>query len=114
MKRLTRVNELLKREIGMIIERYIAPEVESLITVTQIKTSPDLRQAAVFVSVYGGSTNHEEILMLLKHHRVEIQKRLAKNVTLKYTPVLRFFIDDNNEKADRIYNILNKLNVEEQ
>ena len=75
--RLVRVNELLKREISTILERRIVPLVSALITVTGVDTAPDLRQAIVFVSVYGGDA--DEVLQLLRKQRGEIQREMWSN-----------------------------------
>ena len=112
MKRMLRVNELIKRELGTLIEREIMPGFNGLITVTAVQTSPDLRNATVFVSIYGKKGQDEDALQLLRTNRVELQKKMAKNVRLKYTPVLYFKIDDKLEKADKIYQILDSLGLE--
>jgi len=53
--RLLRVNELVKRELAGLLERYPVPELSGvLVSVTEVSCSVDLRNAAVFVSVYGG------------------------------------------------------------
>ena len=51
--RITRVNELLKREIANLIEKYIEHKKDCLISVTEVNTTPDLRQAKVHISILG-------------------------------------------------------------
>ena len=107
-----RVNELLKREIGTIIERTISHDLNCLVTVIEVNTSPDLRQASVYVSVYGGKDQHQKALKSIREKRVDIQNTLSKTVRLKYTPVLHFHLDDQFEKADKICKILDNLKLE--
>ena len=114
MKRMTRVNELLKREVGVIVEREIAYDLKSLITVTGVNTAPDLRHAIVHVSVYGDENQQQHALKLLRKKRVGIQNMLSKTVRIKYTPVLQFHLDDQLEKADRIYKILDNLSIPDE
>ena len=64
----------------------------------------------MYVSVYGGGAEaEEEVLELLESKRALIQKRVAKTIILKYTPVLRFTLDRNLEEGDRVLNILRNL-----
>jgi ribosome-binding factor A len=107
MKRMTRVNELLKREISTILERRIVPQVDGLITVTGVETSPDLRQAVVFFSVYLGDS--EAVLTLLRKERGDIQREMSSAVTLKYTPRLNFRLDTTAEDADRVMQLIDQI-----
>lgn len=109
--RMLRVNELLKRELGMLCERFVAPETHALITVTGVRTAPDLRNATVLVSLLGNENDCREALAKLVSSRKELQSALAGNVKLKYTPVLHFKEDHTAEKADRVLAILDELDI---
>lgn len=106
--RIVRVNELLKRELGNLINRKnIAPSNSILVSVTEVKTTNDLRKALVFVSIFGGDDNDaNEILQRLKKKRVEIQHDISQVITLKYTPVLRFELDKRVAAGDRVFELL--------
>ena len=115
MDRMLRVNELLKREIGNVFEVLVRGRVSGLVTVTDIRTSPDLRNAIVYVSMYGSSDEAKGKLMhVLAQERAEIQRRIARNVKLKYTPILEFRLDDHLGQADHMFQLLNKLEQEDQ
>lgn len=114
MDRMTRVNELLKRELSEIVERRIVGDFDCLITVTAVKTSPDLHHAHVYVSVLGSDEQRRSVLKTLLHKRKDIQHEMSRNVTLKYTPVLEFEMDTKLEDADRIHRILDGLNIDEE
>ena len=109
--RMRRVDEVMRREIGVLVERTVASEVSVLVTVTQVKTSPDLRHATVFFSVLGGDNDPQPVLEALRRWRGEFQKEIARRVQMKYTPVLRFKFDDNPEKADHLLGILGELDL---
>ena len=111
--RLLRVNELLLRELGNVFTRFVSPAVPVLVTVTGVKTAIDLRDATVFVSVYGKAMPKQEVMSLLERRRALLQAELAKKVVLKYTPRLHFKLDETAEKADRVMHILNELDLEE-
>ena len=112
MDRMVRVNELLKREIGNLFERLVCPETSCLITVTGVKTAPDLRNAQVYVSFLGNFEQKKAATKVIFARRLDIQKEVAKNVTLKYTPKLEFRLDETAETADNIMQILTDLEDE--
>ena len=109
--RMVRVNELLKRELGSIFTFLVTPHSSSLVTVTGVKTSPDLRNATVFVSVYGSESQVREVMSLLHSKRGELQSQLAGKVVLKYTPRLHFRLDRTAAEADRVLSILESLDI---
>ncbi len=109
MERMLRVNNLLKRELGVIFEREICTELSCLVTVTDVVCAPDLRSARVHVSAYGPEDQKQRVLGVLRRHRKGIQHEIARAVKLKYTPRLQFCLDDTAEKADRIMQLLDEL-----
>lgn len=112
--RITRLNALLTRELGQLMEVYVSPALpNAIITITDVKVAPNLRDALVFFSVYGGDAQDlpEKTLELLLTKRVQLQKALASKVVLKYTPVLRFKYDDTPARADRVMEILAELEI---
>ena len=113
MDRMLRVNELLKRELGIAFERLVCPYVNALVTVTQVDTAPNLRNAIVYVSVYGDDSVLEEVNRLLRRNRAEVQTIISKNCNLKYTPKLEFRYDERTAKADRVMQLLDQLSANE-
>lgn len=113
--RIIRVNELLKREIAVDIPRLFANSNfdTAAITVTGVKTAPDLHDATVFVSVFGHEESRDRMISFLNRHRAEIQARMSKHVILKYTPRLHFKLDSSIENGDRVLGILSQLHIPE-
>jgi len=113
--RMTRVNENLKREIADILEKEKFRDGECLVSVTGVKTSPNLRNAFVGISVLGGDdTLVKSVLKFLYRRRRDLQKIIAHDLKLKYTPVLHFEVDRNIETGDRVLQILKDLENDEQ
>lgn len=110
-KRMRRVDELLKRELGILCERHVVSELKCLMTITKVKTSPDLRNAQVFFSVLGDDEDWAATQASLDQHRVALQSGIASVVKLKYTPVLHFKPDTIFEQADRVFSIIDKLDL---
>lgn len=104
--RLLRVNELLKRELSVIITREIAFE-KGLVTINQVDVTSDLKNAHVFVSVLGA--NGAKVIEKLEAHRKTLQSELARHVVLKYTPHLVFHLDDSIARGARIIEIMQEI-----
>ena len=78
------------------------------ITVTEVKVAPDLKNATVFVLSLGGE-DMEHILPALNDAANYFQGEINRKTELKFTPKLKFKIDDSFEKAQRLDSILNNL-----
>lgn len=113
--RITRVNELLRREIGQALFHIMnnTPDFDlSAVTITRVESSRDLRHARVLVSIRNHHAQRQSMMGLLRKHRVEIQSLISKNLILKYTPRLLFEQDPSLEKGDRILSLLYELDTE--
>ncbi|MBE2180611.1 MAG: 30S ribosome-binding factor RbfA [Chthoniobacterales bacterium] len=109
--RLARVAEILKRELSAIILREV-PSEGALITVNGVDVSPDLRNATVHVGVLGTAAQQKQALERLEQHRVLLQAESAKRVVLKFTPHLRFRLDESVERGLRVLDIMDELESE--
>jgi ribosome-binding factor A len=113
--RLTRVNELLRREIGTQLPRILqhaACDVAT-ITITHVAASPNLRAARVLVSVRGDEAAQRQALRALRRHRVQFQDAVSRDVTLKYTPKLQFELDTSLRSGDHVLDVLAELRERE-
>src|SRR5690349_20580958 len=104
--RLLRVRELLKREIGEAIRREIPVDQAGLITVNDVEIAGDLRQATAFISILGSAEQQRSGIAMLRKHRRRLQGLVAKAVILKYTPQLRFVIDDSIARGNKVLEII--------
>jgi ribosome-binding factor A len=104
-----RVRELLKRAIGEAIRREIPVGDAGLISVNDVDLGGDLRNARVFISVLGNVEQQRTGLGLLQKNRARIQGLVAKEVILKYTPHLRFVVDDTVERGNRVLRLIEEL-----
>ena len=111
--RMRRVDALIQHELADIIERDLRGYVPPLTTITGVKTSPDLQQCDVFVSVYGDAEKQNHALNVLTGHRIEFQKQLSRRIKIKYTPIIKFHLDTTLEKADKVWTIMNQLHINE-
>jgi ribosome-binding factor A len=104
--RLQRVRELLKREIGEAIRREFEVSQVGLISVNDVDVSGDLHSAVVFISILGSAEQQKRGFSLLVRHRNRIQGLVARAVVLKYTPRLRFLLDDAIVRGNKVLSIL--------
>lgn len=103
--RMARIDEELKRELSNIINYEVKnSNVTGMISVTKVKTSPDLKYARVSVSIIN-SKNVKQTLAGLKAASGFIRSRIAEKMNLRVTPELVFELDESlvyGEKIDRI------------
>ena len=109
--RLTRVNELIKRELSDLISRYsVSPSPSVLVSVTEVRTSVDLRNATVSVSVFGGDKIATHLVLdTLNSRRRDFQSDMARALGFKHTPVLTFRIDKRVAAGDRVLALLDEM-----
>lgn len=107
--RLARINEELKREVSNIINYEVKnSNVTGMISITKVKTTPDLRYAKISVSVIN-SRNVKQTLAGLKAASGFIRSRVAEKINLRITPELVFELDDSMVYGERIDNILKDI-----
>ena len=104
-----RVSELLKRELGEVIRREIPLGEAGLITVNHAAVTGDLQSATVFVGIVGTGEQQRKALAILQQQRLRIQGLVGRAVVLKYTPKLRFVLDDSVDRGNRVLQILEEL-----
>ncbi len=110
--RMVRVNELMKRELADLLERESWGD--KLVSVLDVSTAPNLRSAIVLISVFGGGPGAaRKVMDHLNAIRVDLQKKIASRVIMKYTPVLEFRIDDRLEAADKVISLIEEMGEHE-
>jgi ribosome-binding factor A len=111
--RLERVRELLKREIGEIIRRELPVNEAGLINVNDLEVAANLKNATVYIGILGGKAQKEKGMEMLEKKRPRIQGLIARGVVLKYTPRLRFVLDESVERGNRVLKIIEELEKQE-
>ncbi len=111
-QRQLRVGEMIKQALGML---FIRDEIKLInlstkeITVTEVRMSPDLKTAKIFVMPLGGK-NAEEIIEKLKEFSFVIRKVLSKKIVMKFLPKLYFVKDNSFDYAEKIENLIKQTN----
>ena len=109
-RRVERVNGLLRQEISNLVASQVNdPRLNGIITITQVRTAPDLRNARVYVSVMGRESVRQEALAGIQSSASYLRRELRNRVSLRYIPFLRFVLDDAMIEADRLMRIIDDL-----
>ena len=111
-QRQLRVGEMIKQALGMLFIRDEAkiPNLSTKeITVTEVRMSPDLKTAKIFIMPLGGK-NADEIIEKLKEFSFVIRKVLSKKIVMKFLPKLYFVKDDSFDYAEKIENLIKQTN----
>jgi ribosome-binding factor A len=108
-KRLDRVNQLVKEEISMLLQRELKDPRLGFVSVTEVETSPDLRTAKVFVSVLGDESQWTASLAALVSAKGFVRNWLRQHLDLRVTPELDFRPDRSMEHAARIQTLLRQM-----
>jgi ribosome-binding factor A len=110
-RRTIRVDQLLKQEIARVLSDLKDPRI-GFATVMDVRTSPDLRHARVYVSVLGSEDEKQVALDALSGARGFIRSRMGQEITLKYLPELHFELDRTLEQVARIEELLEDRGAE--
>jgi ribosome-binding factor A len=106
--RMRRVDEAMREVLSGAITSELKDPRVGFVTVTAVNTSPDLRQARVFVSVLGTDPQRRRSLDGLRSAHGYLQRRVADELHLKHTPTLEFVYDDTTDRAQRIESLLER------
>lgn len=112
-QRQLRVGEVIRRTLSEILTRGEVhdPDLQRMsITIGEVTTSPDLKLATAYVMPLGGK-GHDEAIEALARNRYEIKRMIGRKAGLKYTPDLRFRIDDTFDRMDETRALLNRAEV---
>ena len=115
-QRQLRVAEQVRHELSKSLQRghfqnQLLLDKSNMITVTEVRISPDLKNAKAYVMPLGGLQNDiETLLPALNEEAKSFQADLAHALEIKFTPRLRFIVDDSFGEAERIETILYKIN----
>ncbi len=109
-RRAERVSNLIRQEISVLLQEQVNdPRLRSLISVTKVSTSDDLKNSKVFVSVLGDSTTKDEVLQGFGAASGFLRRELASRVRLKQIPELKFQFDDSIEYGTRILKLIEQV-----
>lgn len=107
--RTEKVASLVKQELSVIFQRNFEMNEFGFMTVTEVRMSPDLKVAKVYVSIFGDESQKQKSMELLEAEKGFIRSELGHAIRLKFTPSLIFYLDESLDRAMNINSILNDL-----
>ncbi len=109
-RRTERVSSLIQQEISDLLREQVNdPRLASLISVTRVSTSPDMRHTKVFVSTLGDETNKNEILQGFAAASGFLRRQLANRLRLRHMPELSFHLDDSIERGAEVLKLIEQV-----
>ncbi|MCW2996196.1 MAG: rbfA [Conexibacter sp.] len=108
-----RVDEAVREVLGDAVTHDLKDPRVGFVTVTEVRTSADLRQARVFVSVFGTDEEKAATIQGLASAHGILQTRIARELRLKHTPALMFMLDDTAEKAAKLEALIEDVTEDE-
>jgi len=115
--RMRRVDEAVRQVIGDAVAAGMKDPRVGFVTVTDVRTSPDLRHARVYVSVLGddgrpsGEAQRQATLDGLRSAHGFLQARVAAELQLKRTPMLEFIYDETTDRAMRVEELIDEIGL---
>ena len=110
--RILKVNAEIQKLVGIIIKELNNPIIEdTIVCVTDVKTTEDLEISKIYISVYD-KDKQEEVLNQIKHSANYIRKTLASRLIIRKIPYLEFYLDNSIEYGERIDAVIDRINEE--
>jgi ribosome-binding factor A len=107
--RMRRVDEAIRQVLGEAMAGEVKDPRVGFVTVTEVRTSADLRHARVYVSVLGDAAQRQASLEGLRSAHGFLQARVAGELRLKRTPTLEFTYDDTTDRAMRVDALIDEI-----
>jgi ribosome-binding factor A len=112
-RRQKRVSNVIREELSRLFIESIQDATSSLITITRVSMSKDLKAAYIHLSILGGSPK-EDILEMINSRIGYFRKVIASKTKLKYNPMLFFSLDERFDIEARIDEVIKKLKNNEK
>lgn len=111
--RIGRINEEIQRELSDLLRELKDPRVhKTMLSITRVETTPDLRYAKIYVSLLDKEYT-KETLAGLKSSAGYLRRELGRSLQLRYTPELQWQPDDSITQGAHILELLSKLDIPE-
>ena len=108
-RRIERVNMLVRQEISQIMAVEMNdPRLSTLISITEVRTSSDLRRAKVYFSVLGDENTKQNVLAAMESAGGFIHRTMKRNLKLKFAPVLSFELDESIEQGTEMLDLISR------
>lgn len=111
--RVRKIQEFIKQEVGNMLLRDLKDPRLGFITVTGVRVTGDLREATIYVSLFGKEEDKKESMLVLEKSKGFIRKELGKRLKIYYTPEIAFEEDKSLDYGMHIEGLLKKIHKED-
>lgn len=106
--RLNKISSLIKEELSLIFLHKVQDPKISILTITNVKVSPDMRHAKIYLSVYD-KEKRGDMLARVEELKGFIRTELAGRIQVRFVPELHFFIDDTLDYVEKMEDLFKKI-----
>ena len=110
--RTEKVASVIKKGLAQYLSDLAFESNAGLVTITTVRLTKDLHIAKIYISIFGGKSGPGEFMNVLDDRKQELRMQLAHSVRLKFTPELRFYLDDTLDQIDHIQKLLKNVHSE--
>jgi len=105
-----RIRKTLIKELSDIIQHKVKdPRIKGIISVTDVELSQDYKHAKVYVSIFGAEEDKADVMEAIEDSASFVRGELGKRITIRFTPTVKFLLDESQEKARKINDLLDKI-----
>jgi ribosome-binding factor A len=109
-RRIERLDSVIQQEISQLLREQVNdPRLNSLISITRVITSTDLRHTKIYISSFGDNVDKKEILEGFNAASGFLRSQLAARLQLKHMPELSFQFDDSIERAAKVLRLIDEV-----
>jgi ribosome-binding factor A len=112
--RTEKVASLIKQQLSVIFQRNFSMQEYGFLTVTEVRVSPDLKVAKIYVSVFGEQERKKKSMSLLEDQKGFVRSELGHSIRLKFTPEIIFYLDDSLDRAMSINKLLDQIHHDDE
>ena len=112
-KRAHKLGQIIQKELGRMLQEELKDPRIGFVTITEVRPTPDLRQAKVFVSVYDEADVREASVAALQSAAGFIKRELGQVLRTRFVPELDFVLDDALDRAQRLEDVMSAIHAGE-
>jgi len=105
-----RIRKALIKELSDIIQHKVKdPRIKGIISVTDVELSPDNKYAKAYISIFAVDDSKQDVMEAINDSTSFIRGEISRRITMRHTPEIKFELDESQEKARRINDLLDKI-----
>ena len=105
-----RIRKALIKELSDVIQHKVKdPRIKGIISVTDVELSPDYKYAKVYISIFGADESKQDIMEAINDSTSFIRGEIGRRIRMRFTPELKFELDESLEKGRRITDLIDKI-----